>query len=231
MHKQLTLQVQLRDEATFHNFFPGKNEELITLLQSQLQLTQTQHTFFYLWGAHDVGKSHLLQASCHYAAEKNKSATYLSLADKVLTPEILDRLDAFSLICLDDLDRVIGDSVWETALFHLYNAIRDNQRFLLVSAKISPRQLQCFLPDLQSRLTWGMVYQLHGLSDAEKLLALQRRAKERGLMLSEEVATFLLRRCSRDMTSLYQILNTLDQASLQSKRPLSIPFIKSVLGI
>lgn len=229
MYTQLTLQVQLRDEATFANFFHGQNEQLATHLQSQVQ--EAQQAFFYLWGASGVGKSHLLQASCLAVKSKGRSAAYISLSESELTPDILEGLDDCSLVCLDDIDVVLGKAHWEEAIFHFYNAIREQNHCLVVAATSSPNYLNCCLPDLRSRFTWGMVYQVHGLSDAEKCAVLQLRAKQRGLSLSDEVANFLLRRCSRDMTTLYQILNDLDQASLRSKRSLSIPFIKEVLGV
>ena len=229
INQQLTLPVHLADETTFTNFFSSQNNEVVALLKSHIQTAQ--QAFFYLWGNQGVGKSHLLQASALYARELHRTSTYLSLAERALEPTVLEGLDDLSLVCIDDVENVLGVALWEEGLFNFYNAIRDKKHSLIVTATKPPRQLSCHLPDLKSRFSWGMVYHVQPLTDAEKFTALQLRATQRGITLSEEVSRFLLQRCARDMTSLYQILEKLDQASLRDKRALSIPFVKSVLDI
>jgi DnaA family protein len=87
------------------------------------------------------------------------------------------------------------------------------------------------LPDLKSRLTSGATYQVHRLSDEQKINALQLRASKRGLQLTKTVGQFLLTRCSRDMPLLFSTLQKLDKASLAEKRRLTIPFVKKVLAL
>jgi DnaA family protein len=86
------------------------------------------------------------------------------------------------------------------------------------------------LPDLVSRLGWGPVFQLSALTDIEKRGALQLRAHRRGLEMGDEVADYLLKRCPRDMDSLFNLLNRLDHASLAAQRRLTIPFVRQLLA-
>ena len=88
---------------------------------------------------------------------------------------------------------------------------------------------QITLPDLQSRLSWGPVLQLKELDDADKMAALQLRAKGRGFDLPDEVAQFLMRRSPRDMSSLFALLDRLDEASLVQQRKLTIPFVRNLI--
>ena len=156
---------------------------------------------------------------------------YLPLAEVVeYGPALLDNLEQCELVCLDDLDAVAGRSDWEEALFHLFNRLRDSGRRLLLAASSSPRELPVQLADLQSRLTLALVFQLQSLSDEDKLRALQLRASRRGLHLSDEVGRFILTRGERSMSALFDLLERLDQASLQAQRKLTIPFLKETLG-
>ncbi|MCV6537087.1 DnaA regulatory inactivator Hda, partial [Pseudomonas aeruginosa] len=145
-------------------------------------------------------------------------------------PEIFDDLEQCELVCIDDLDVLVGKREWEEGLFHLFNRLRDTGRRLLLAASKSPRELQVKLPDLKSRLTMALIFQLHGLSDEDKLRALQLRASRRGLHLTDEVGRFILNRGSRSMNSLFDLLEQLDRASLQAQRKLTIPFLKETLG-
>jgi DnaA family protein len=216
---QLTLSLKLRDDATFANFFVGENGPLLECLRDP------QVPFFYLWGAKGVGKTHVLQASCHLAR-----SMYLSLAERDILPmNIFDGFENLHLLCLDDIEAAMGDAAWEEALFHCYNRARDNHVKVIVASSRPPKLLACGLPDLQSRLLSGVSFEMKALSDADLLSALLMRAKNRGIFLGEDVAQFLLRHYPRNMQDLYNILNKLDNASLEAKRKITIPFVKQVL--
>lgn len=229
MSGQLTLPFNLRNDAIFKNFYPGGNEQLIKVLKELVSGDGEQ--FIYVWGASGMGRSHLLQACCHEFSDQRYSIIYLPLRFGHFTPEILQGMDEMSLVCLDDIDAVLGESKWEEALLHFYNRARDNGVKLVVSGNDLPPQLPCKLADLRSRLSWGLVFQVMGLSDEQKLLALQIRARHRGMNLSQEVGKFLLRRLPRNMSELFKVLNKLDHASLIAKKRLTIPFVKSILNI
>jgi DnaA-homolog protein len=229
MLTQLALPLGLRDDATFDNFYQGVNQHA---MQAVIACASGEgYPFIYLWGQVGAGRSHLLQAACHLATEKNRSSVYLPLQTPDLAPQILQNLEHINVVCIDDIEAIAKDKLWEEALFHLYNRMRDTKQALLIAGNNPPQRLGLLLPDLVSRLAWGVVFQLQVLSDEDKLAALQMRAKLRGLILNDEVGQFLLRRCPRDMPKLFALLETLDRASLQAQRKLTIPFVKSVLQV
>ena len=229
---QLPLGVRLRDDATFANYYPGANAAALGYVERLCEADAGwTESLIYLWGGEGVGRSHLLQAACLRFEQRGEQAVYLPLAEVVdYGPELLDGLDQAELVCLDDLDAVAGRADWEEALFHLFNRLRDAGPRLLLAATASPRELPVALPDLQSRLTLALVFQLHALSDEDKLRALQLRASRRGLHLTDEVGRFILTRGERSMSALFELLERLDQASLQAQRKLTIPFLKETLG-
>ncbi len=229
---QLPLGVRLRDDATFANYYPGANAAALGYVERLCEADAGwTESLMYLWGSDGVGRTHLLQAACLRFEQRGESAVYLPLAEVVqLGPELLDNLEQCELVCLDDLDAVAGNAVWEEALFHLFNRLRDSGRRLLLAAGASPRELLVQLPDLKSRLTLALVFQLQTLSDEDKLRALQLRASRRGLHLTDEVGRFILTRGTRSMSALFELLEQLDQASLQAQRKLTIPFLKETLG-
>lgn len=227
---QLVLGIRLQEDATFENFLVGRNAQLVTHLQQFLQ--NTDEHFFYISGIPGSGKSHLLQACCHYNSELNSTAVYVPLANyQELHPRLLEDLENVELICVDDIQCVARSNVWQEALMHLYNRSKANKSKLVISGIQPPRELMLELADLTSRLSWGLMYQLHLLEDEDKLAALQARAKERGFELPQEVGKFLLRRCAREMPKLFSILEQLDYASLSAQRRLTIPFVKTVLKL
>jgi len=225
---QLPLNLQLRDDATLESFYPGHNGQVVHAIQAHC--AGKGDPFLYCWGAVGVGKSHLLQAACHTALCLNIPTVYVPLQVS-LSSTLLQDLEKVPLVCLDDIEQVAGNAIWEEALFHFLNKMRAQQNRLIVSARNAPKYSAIQLPDLKSRLAWGVTYQIHALEDEEKLNALILRAGCRGLELNRSVAQFLLSRCTRSLFELFQTLELLDRASLAEQRRLTIPFVKQVLGI
>ncbi len=227
---QLSLGMWLREGATFSNFITGQNSQLVAQLR-QLG-SEPSERFLYLWGSVGSGKSHLLQALCHQTTAAGRCAFYLPLSEaSQLSPAMLEGLEQMALVVIDDVDAIAGEMAWEEALFHLYNRLRDcGQGVLVVAAQLPLATLALELADLHSRLAWGLVFQLQGLDDEDKRLALQQRAAGRGFELPDDVVTYLLRYYRRDVAGLFELLEQLDQASLANQRRLTIPFVKEVIA-
>ncbi|WP_339846864.1 DnaA regulatory inactivator Hda [uncultured Halopseudomonas sp.] len=229
---QLSLSVKLSDEATFRNFFSGPNQLAVRAVQT---LADPQSNpgdgALYLWGASGSGRSHLLQAACHRMDEAGGVAMYLPLANMIeYGPALFEGMEEVDLLCLDELDAVVGHADWQEALFHLYNRLRERGGRLLLAADSAPRSMALELADLTSRLGWGLVLQMQALDDQGKQEVLKLRAEGRGLQLTDEVARYMLNRGARGMGELFAALEKLDQASLQAQHRLTIPFVKRIMN-
>ncbi len=230
---QLTLSVQLPDDETFASFQSESNQMVVQQLTQFLNHIADENKSvhsLYLFGLTGVGKSHLLHASCAYADTLNITSLCLSFSELTqLSVDVLDGLENIDLVCLDDIQLIAGNKKWQQGVFDLYNRMVEQNKCLIITGDQSAAQLKISLPDLVSRLSWGLTEQLKPLSDKEKSFALQYRAQQRGLYISDEVASFLINRLSRDMTSLLAALEQLDQASIREQRRITIPFIKDIL--
>ncbi|MHB8475912.1 MAG: DnaA regulatory inactivator Hda [Steroidobacteraceae bacterium] len=219
--KQLALGVRLRADAVFDSFWPGPNGEIVAALRAP------GTTPLWLWGAAGSGKTHLLQAVCAAAGE---SAAYFPLARSLaLPPEALAGFERSAVLCIDDADAVAGDLAWERALFRVFNEAAELRTRLIFAAAAAPRHAQWRLEDWRSRAAAGVVYQLRELDDAGRIEALRLRAAQRGLQLPYETSEYLLKRMPRDLRSLFEVLDLLDEASLAAQRRLTIPFIRDAL--
>ncbi|MEP6547312.1 MAG: DnaA regulatory inactivator Hda [Gammaproteobacteria bacterium] len=219
--KQLALGVRLRAEAVFASFWPGENGEIVAALKARSSAP------LWLWGTHGTGKTHLLQAVCAAAGD---AAAYFPLNRSLaLPPAALAGYERTPVLCVDDVDAVAGDLAWERALFRLFNEAGDLGNRLIFAAAAPPRQSDWLLDDWRSRAAACVVYQLRELEDSGRIQALQLRAAQRGLQLPLETSEYLLKRMPRDLHSLFEVLDQLDEASLVAQRRLTIPFIRDAL--
>lgn len=206
---------------------PGPNEAVVEALKNMLD-EPGSHIFLY--GEEGSGKTHLLNALCHETRERGGRAFYLALKrlphDAVASLQGLEDLD---LVCVDDLHAVAGDRIWEEALFHCFNRIRKAGGRLLTSSRKRLSLLGIGLPDLASRLAWGLRLPLKPLSDADKLAVIGRHSDALGLGLSEDVMQYIIERHERSTAALVLAVERLHEVALTNKRRITIPLAREVL--
>lgn len=212
---QLLLDIVPDRQPTLDNFVAGRNLELLSALRHALAGSSSERNF-YLWGEAGSGKSHLLQACVRAASDMQRSAVYA----QGNVPQLAE------VVAVDDVERL--DDAAQIGLFNLYNRMRDSGGMLLVSGTQAPLHL-ALRDDLRTRLGWGLVYQVHGLSDEEKAQALVQHAQARGFALPPEITQYLLRHGRRDLPSLMAALDALDEHSLRLHRAPSVPLLKEIL--
>jgi len=200
--KQLLLDIQPITAPTLDNFVPGRNAEALHSLRAAAT-GSSEACFIFLWGQGGTGKSHLLSA-CAGLAKQN----------------------SVNLVTMDDVQKLSDDAQIE--LFNTYNRLRDSGFALLASGEAAPMQMG-LRDDLATRLSWGLVYQLHPLSDEEKAQALKAHAAARGMKLPDEVTDYCLRHLRRDLRTLMATLDALDEWSLIAKRPVTLPLLRQLL--
>ncbi|MEO6825668.1 MAG: DnaA regulatory inactivator Hda [Nitrosospira sp.] len=224
--KQLVLDIAPSPPPTLANFVPGCNAELLQTLGNILAGREREH-FVYIWGGVGCGKSHLLQGMAGLCARSKLSATY-SACDANTGFIAGSEADC---VMVDDVDRLNANA--QIGLFNIYNRIRDEGRtFLLVSGPAAPAQLKLKVrEDLVTRLGWGLVYQVHELTDEEKAKAMKNHSASRGLDLSQEVCDYLLNHGRRDLPSLMATLDALDSYSLANRRKVTLPLVRELLQV
>ncbi|HUU71329.1 MAG TPA: DnaA regulatory inactivator Hda [Burkholderiales bacterium] len=218
--RQLALPLAPPPSPTLENFVPGRNAELLGVL-SALAAGDLTERFVYLWGGHGCGKTHLLRATCSALSGRDVPAKMLTGPDA--------QTDSHSeAVLADDVEQLTDQG--QEQLFNIYNVQRDGDGVLVAAGAVPCARLP-LRDDLTTRLGWGLVYEVHSLSDEEKMSAMTRHAHERGFDLGRDVMEYLLRRQARDLPGLLGLLDALDRYSLENKRAVTIPLVRELLSV
>ena len=204
--QQLLLDLLPPPAPTFDNFVHGSNDEAVAALQSWLTDARGP-TCFLLWGDRHSGRGHLVRAA----------------SDQLATEPPAASRPFFCKLCVDDLDEA-----GQADLFNTFNRLKIDGGRLLVTS-LQPPAAMTLREDLRTRLGSGLVYRLHPLSDEEKRAALIDRAMSRGMKLPDDVVDYVFRHGRRDLGSLMALLDALDRFTLQHKRALTLPLLRTLL--
>ena len=218
--RQLLLDLTAGQPQTLASFVVGKNGELMQQLRLFAQGAQDGDRFLYLWGEAGAGKTHLLRALA--AAPRSR---YIGAGDGPAAFRFAPRT---GLYLLDDCDKLPAAS--QIAAFSLFNEVREHGA-LMVAAGAMPPAVLPVREDLRTRMGWGLIYQVHELSDEEKIAALGHAAQARSMALSPGVLPYLITHFRRDMRSLSAMLDALDRYSLETQRPITLPLLRSLLQL
>lgn len=223
--KQIALDIGMSSGPTLANFFAGPNVDALQHLQLWVGAQEIAHRSpvpTYLWGAAGSGKTHLLKAVREALREQGARVGWLDAG--VHEPEDFD--ESWAAVLLDDVHLYTASQ--QHNAFSWFVQAQALQRPALAAGNAAPVGLQ-LRDDLRTRLGWGHVLALQVLSEPERRAVLRQAADARGVFLRDEVMDFMLTRFSRDLGALMELLELLDGYSLQTKRAITIPLIKSMM--
>ena len=217
--RQMLLDLKPEQLPSLDNFVTGSNVELVERLRGLADARSFEA--IYLWGSQGCGKSHLLAATAESARAQRPVVSLNGAeagAELPLTPGCL--------LVIDDVGQLGAEA--QVALFRAFNAARFLGLAMLLSGDEPPLRL-ALREDLRTRIGQTLIYEIHALSDEEKAAALRRHAIERGMLMDPGVVHYLLRHGRRDLPSLMAMLGSLDRASLEQKRPPTLPLLRELM--
>jgi DnaA family protein len=227
MHPQMTLALDTAPATSFRSFHIDIDTAVVRDTVQAFAEGALSDVQIYLWGDTGTGKSHLISAACQAFSHRGYRIAYVP-GEMVNHRGALDGMEHVDLLCIDDVQRI--DRASEVDLFHCINRCRELDTRLIIASDRAPSELGLRLKDLQTRLAWGLVFQMRYLSDDGLKDAFRHEIENRSLEVSDEVLGYVFRRFPRRMSVLKQLVNTLDEISLSEQRRITIPFIKTVFG-
>ena len=214
---QLIFDFAVQDYPGFDKFLGHANAELLHVLQEQLG------QFIYVWGQPGSGKSHLLKAWITQALRSGKTAAYIDATENTLTEAEFE----VEYLAVDQVDKLNDEE--QALLFSIFNQRRnEGLGFLLLSADVPPQQL-VIREDLRTRMGYCLIYDVKLLSDQEKIDALISMATTRQIIVDPEIFSYLLNHWRRDMDSLMQMLDTLDNYAVTMGKRITLPLLRQLL--
>lgn len=169
-------------------------------------------------GPAGCGKSHLLEVWRRRSNARGIDAREL---DEAALPDLIES----GAVALDNADRIAD----ETALFHLFNGLREGRGFLVLSGQQAPARWRVTLPDLQSRISAMDAVGVDSPDDALLRALLVKLFADRQVAVGSEVVDYLLKRMERSFAAARDLVARLDKAGLSDGRAITVALARAVL--
>ncbi|NBB99722.1 MAG: chromosomal replication initiator protein DnaA [Bacteroidetes bacterium] len=234
---------QLNNSYTFDRFIEGDCNRLAR--SASLAIAQqpgtTSFNPFLLYGGVGLGKTHLMQAIGNYVQETNDTAKVLYVSSERFTTEFVqsiqhNRVSEFSLfyrqidvLIIDDVQFFGGKEKTQEEFFHIFNALHQNGKQIVMSADRSPRDIDSIEERLLSRFNWGLSADLQPPELETRIAILQRKAEDDGIEIDPDVITFVATHVKSNIRELEGALIRLLAHATLHNREIDLPLAKEVL--
>lgn len=235
---------RLNQAYVFDTFVEGKSTELAKAAAMQVvENIGTSYNPLLLYGGVGLGKTHLAQAVGNAILAKQPKARVLYLYSKDFVESMVDALGnntiqdlmraygSVDALLLDDVQFFAAKMRSQEEIFHVFNALIQNNGQMVLTCDRYPRDLDRLEERLKSRFVGGLTVELEPPDLETRAAILVKKAEMQGAELSEEVALYIADRMIRaNVRELEGALQRVIATSNVMKVGISIESVRRALG-
>ncbi len=202
----------------------------------------TLYNPFFLFGGVGLGKTHLANAAGNAILDVNPEARVLFLSADTFTNRLIDaigrnrvqefknRMRRIDVLILDDVQFLAGRERTQQEFFHIFNALYDSGRQIILTSDKFPSEIQGLEERLCNRFGWGLVADIKPPDEETRAAILVRKAKEEGLEIDREVIAFIARRFESNIRDLEGALTRLSAWASLNRCEITVELAERLLG-
>lgn len=193
----------------------------------------------FIYGKTGHGKTHLIQAVGNQLKKSGKKVFYVTSERFVVdyfnslqsgtANNFKDKYRQYDAIIMDDVQFLASKEKSQEELFHLFNAMHDNNKQIVFSSDMHPALLSGLEERLQSRFAQGMIIDIPAPDIESRAAILKAKAAQNSITLTEEVVEHLAYTIEGNIRELEGALNTIMCQSQLSGRALSLDEVKLII--
>lgn len=195
----------------------------------------------FIYGGVGLGKTHLMQAACHYISETHKELKLFYTSSESFTNELINAIQNrttpkfrekyrnVDVLLIDDIHFIAGKESTQEEFFHTFNTLYDAHKQIVLSSDRPPKTIPGLEERLVSRFEWGLVTDVQPPDLETRIAILKKKAERNSVILPEDILYFIAEQIKANIRELEgALIKVIAYASLENK-PLSLDLAKEVL--
>lgn len=234
----------LAERYRFDTFITGASNELAASAAAAVAEEPGQRfNPLLLYGGVGLGKTHLLHAVGHAIHDKHPKLRIVYLSAERFMNEFIsavryNQFDEFrkryredcDVLLIDDIQFIAGRDRTMDEFFHVFNALYEAGKQIMVTADRTPSDMQGMEERLTSRLNWGLVADVKAPDLETRVAILRQKAEQDRIGIPDDVCVYLATLVRSNVRELEgALVRVATFASLKGK-PITEAFVREVLG-
>src|SRR5438552_2105979 len=240
--REVATSAALNPKYTFESFVVGSSNQFAhAAARAVAEIPSKSYNPLFLYGGVGLGKTHLMHAIGHYIQARNRHLNLVYISSDRFINEMInairfDRLPAFrqkyravDVLLVDDIQFIAGKDRTQEEFFHIFNALHDAQKQLVISSDCPPRQIPTLEERLHSRFEWGLIADIQPPDIETKVAILRKKAEAERVEIPENVALFIASKVRTNIRELEGSLIRLIAYASLTGRDIDLPLTQEIL--
>lgn len=232
----------LNPRYVFDSFVIGPfNELAYAAAQAVLKKPGIMYNPLFIYGSTGFGKTHLIQSigngvkkqnpskKIQYVSSEKFSTDYVNSLQNNKVSEFKEKYRKYDVLIMDDIQFLVGKEKTQEELFHLYNALYENNKQIIFSSDKHPNYINGLEDRLKSRFGSGMIVEITMPDFESRLAILNEKLKQQQVSIPDEIVSYIAETIQASIRELEGTLNlVVCQAQLKNK-VLSLNEVKTLI--
>jgi len=233
----------LNPRYTFENFVIGSsNRHAHAYSLAVAESPAKTYNPLFIYGGVGLGKTHLIQAVCHYIETKattNLKICYMS--SERFTNELIDAIQHHStasfrqkyrgvdVLVIDDIHFIAGKESTQEEFFHTFNTLYDAHKQIIFSSDRPPKEIANLQDRLVSRFGWGLTTDIQPPDIETRVAILKKKIEREPVSVPDDVIFFIAQLIKTNIRELEGALIRTIAYSLLEEKPITMELTQEVL--
>jgi len=233
---------RLHPDFTFDNHVEGKSNQLARAAAIQVgENPGLAYNPLFIYGGVGLGKTHLMQAAGNLVLQCNKTARVAYVHSERFVGDMVKALRhnaindfkkhyrSLDTLLIDDIQFFSGKNHSQEEFFHTFNALLEGQKQVVITSDRFPKEIDGVQERLISRFGSGLTVSIDVPELETRVAILRKKAKNKGLILNEDIAFFIARQIRSNVRELEGALHRIIASAKFTGRPVDTELVKEAL--
>ncbi|MFL6247473.1 MAG: chromosomal replication initiator protein DnaA [Thermoanaerobaculia bacterium] len=227
---------------TFDSFVVGSSNQLAYAASKSIAENPSgSFNPLFIYGGAGLGKTHLIQAIGQQIRQSRPTLKIVYMSAEAFVTEVIaairydkmqpfrDRYRSIDALLLDDIQSIAGKERTQEEFFHTFNALYEAQKQIVFTSDRPPKEIPTLEERLRSRFEWGLTADIQPPDLETKAAIIRKKAEDKGLQVSQEVALFIAERVRSNVRELEGHLNKVTAFASMVGKSITVDVVKEAL--